>query len=82
MSVSRHSAAPTFARHMPAIEIGLGGTEAGNLFIAGRPASQIGKQVQRLDTAETVMLVGAIVLVAVVINVITNLNSLDDGETE
>nr|WP_295370402.1 hypothetical protein [uncultured Sphingosinicella sp.] len=82
VSAGAQSSAATRTSHMPALEIGLGGRETGSLFIAGRPARQIEKKLGMLDTAETAMLVGAVVFVAVGLLVITNLNGLDDGEAD
>jgi hypothetical protein len=67
---------------MPALEIGIGGKERGSLFIAGRPARQVEKKLEMLDTAETAMLVGAVVFAVVGLLVITNLNSLDNSEAD
>jgi hypothetical protein len=69
--------------HVPALELAFGGEEKGALLVAGTPTSKIKRRIGiNGDTYTTASIIAAVALVAVGLLVISNLNSLDDGDSK
>lgn len=77
-------AAPVRTTHTPALELGIGGQGAGEMFIAGRSRAEVERSLGIGGggaRGTTVTVIGAVALLAVGILVLTNLDDLGgDGE--
>jgi hypothetical protein len=83
VSGSGRSAAPVRTTHMPALEIGIGGRDAGEMFIAGRSRAEVERSLglgPRGARGTTVTVIGAVALIAVGILVLTNLDGLSSED--
>ena len=78
VSGDRHSA----GRTLPALELGLGGSESGALFIGGRPKAEIERKLGMKDggIGTTAVLLFSAALLAVGVYVIVNLDRLDTDD--
>jgi hypothetical protein len=83
VSSGRQSERMPSAAQVPLFELGAGGRDSGKFFIAGQPAAELK---QRLgangNVGTTVAVAFGVVLLAVGVLVITNLNDLDNGSSD
>jgi hypothetical protein len=80
-SVARDQRLAAHSRTMPAFEIGLGGRESGNLFVAGRSTADIERSLRLDGSAGTaVVIAGGVALLVVGLIVIENLDDLGNDD--
>jgi len=77
----RRSAGALDTRQVPVLELGIGGREKGDLFVAGQSTAEIEHRLRLTSgTSNTVWLVFGAALVVVGVIVITNLDGLDTDD--
>ncbi len=83
-SVTGHSQSGAIVtRHVPVLEVALGGRQNGALFVAGQSKAEIAHKLRLTsETSNTVWLVFGAALVVVGVMVITNLDGLDTDSND